>query len=78
MPVILASWEVKIRRTVVQGQPGQNVSKTTSQPTQHGGTHLSSQLDRKHKMEDDDPGRSRHKCEILFQKQHGLGACLMR
>jgi hypothetical protein len=37
--------EVKIRRLVVRGQPGQKVHKTLSQlMTEHSGAHLSSQL----------------------------------
>jgi hypothetical protein len=32
IPVILATWEVKIRRITVQGQPGQKVQTTLSQP----------------------------------------------
>jgi hypothetical protein len=31
MSVILATWEVEIERTVVQGQPGQKVHKTLPQ-----------------------------------------------
>jgi hypothetical protein len=42
MPVIPGMWitlEVKIRRTVVHGQPGQEVSKTPSQPISHAWWH---------------------------------------
>jgi hypothetical protein len=39
MPVILATWEAKIRRIKVRGQPGQIVPETLSQkyPTQKAG-----------------------------------------
>jgi hypothetical protein len=30
--VTLVTWEAEIRKTAVQGQPSQNVSKTPSQP----------------------------------------------
>jgi hypothetical protein len=32
MPVILATWEVEIRRTAIQGQPKKVVQETPSQP----------------------------------------------
>jgi hypothetical protein len=32
MPVIPVTWEVEIGRILVQGQPGEKVSETTSQP----------------------------------------------
>jgi hypothetical protein len=43
--------EAEIRRTKVQGQPGEKVLKTPSQPIKagHGGFYLSYQLGRKHK-----------------------------
>jgi hypothetical protein len=47
-PVIPTTWEVEIGRIPVQGQPGQRVSKTPSQPIKavHGGAHLPSLLHR--------------------------------
>jgi hypothetical protein len=33
LAVISATWELELRRIVVQGQPGQKNSKTLSQPT---------------------------------------------
>jgi hypothetical protein len=45
MPLILATWKVEIRRITVQGQLGQIVCKTLSQPvTGYGSVCLSSQL----------------------------------
>jgi hypothetical protein len=48
---------------MVQGQPGQKVHETLSQPIKagHGGTHLSFQLWGKHKQEDHDPGQPEFK-----------------
>jgi hypothetical protein len=50
-PAILATWEVEIKRNMVQGQYGQKIFKTTSQPikTGHGSTYLSSQMYGKYK-----------------------------
>jgi hypothetical protein len=43
-PVILATWEAKNRRITVQGQSGQKVTETPSQPiARHGGMCLSFQ-----------------------------------
>jgi hypothetical protein len=44
MPGIPGTWETKIGRIVVQGQPRQSVHETLCQPVAgHGGTYLSSQ-----------------------------------
>jgi hypothetical protein len=48
--VILATWEVEIRRIMVQGQAGEKVLEIPSQPVAEcSEVHLSSQLCRKHK-----------------------------
>jgi hypothetical protein len=45
MTVILSTWEAKIRRIAVQGQPAQKVPKTPiSTIAGHGDTCLSSQV----------------------------------
>jgi hypothetical protein len=51
MLIILAIQEMEIKRIAVQGQPGQRVGETPSQPikTEPCGMCLSSQLCRKHK-----------------------------
>jgi hypothetical protein len=72
MPVILATWEAKIRRIIVQGQPRQKVHKTSSQPIKagRGDMHLSSQLHETCKQGSCGPGWPGHKREILYGKKN--------
>jgi hypothetical protein len=53
--VVPTTQQEKIRKTVVQSQPRQEVSGTSSQPiswvTGYGGTHLSPQVKRRHKQD---------------------------
>jgi hypothetical protein len=68
MPVILVTLEAKIGKIKVWGQAGQTVQDTPPQPikTGYSGMHLSSQLHRKHKLSDSNPGQPRNKSKNLL------------
>jgi hypothetical protein len=46
MPAILGTWEVEVRRVLIQAQPGQKSLQEpiSTEKAGHGGAHLPSQL----------------------------------